>query len=135
MPRAFFAATPLNRINAESLLAYRESRVRDGRKPSYLNMEIGVIRRILKRAKRWHIIADDVRPLRETRSVGRALEHEDKLMLLRIAGSRPDWQVARCAATVALNTTMRGCELRGLRWRDVNLLDHMLTVRRSKTEG
>jgi hypothetical protein len=43
-PRAFFAAIPLNRMNAESLLAYRESRARDGRKPSYLNMEIGVIR-------------------------------------------------------------------------------------------
>jgi hypothetical protein len=51
-PRTFFGATPLNRINAESLLAYRESRARDGRKPSYLNMELGVIRRILKRAKR-----------------------------------------------------------------------------------
>jgi len=30
---------------------------------------------------------------------------------------------------------MRGCELKGLRWRDVNLIDRMLTVRRSKTEA
>jgi integrase len=134
-PRTFFAATRLNRINAESLLAYRESRARDGRKPSYLNMELGVIRRVLKRAKRWHMIADDVRPLKEARSVGKALAYEDKAMLLRIAASRPDWQVARCAAVVALNTTMRGCELRGLRWRDVNLLEHLLTIHRSKTEA
>jgi integrase len=36
---------------------------------------------------------------------------------------------------LALNTTMRGCELKGLRWRDVNLLDRILIVRRSKTEA
>src|SRR4029077_19570571 len=28
-----------------------------------------------------------------------------------------------------------GCELKGLRWRDVNLLDRALTVWRSKTEA
>lgn len=52
------------------------------------------------------MIADDVRPLKESRSVGKALAHEDRVMLLRIVATRPDWQVARCAAIVALNTTM-----------------------------
>jgi integrase len=49
--------------------------------------------------------------------------------------TRSEWQIVRCAAILALNTTMRGCELKGLRWRDVNLIDRMLTVRRSKTEA
>ncbi len=30
---------------------------------------------------------------------------------------------------------MRSCEIRGLRWRDVDLLDKMLTIRKSKTEA
>jgi len=134
-PSRFFQATPVARITAENLLAYRESRAKSGTGPAFVNMEMGVIRRILKRAKRWHIVAEDIRPLKERREVGRALAHEEKLRLLRLAQTRPEWQVARCAAILALNTTMRGCELRGLRWRDVNLIDRMLTVQRSKTEA
>jgi integrase len=98
-------------------------------------MEMGAIRRILKRAKGWHVVAEDIRPLKERREVGRAMAHEEKVRLLRLAAMRPERQVARCAAILALNTTMRGCELKGLRWRDVNLIDRMLTVRRSKTEA
>jgi len=134
-PSRFFGATPLARITTENLLAYRESRAKSGTGPAFVNMEMGVIRRILKRAKRWHIVAEDIRPLKERREVGRALAHEEKLRLLRLAETRPEWQVARCAAILALNTTMRGCELKGLRWRDVNLIDRMLTVQRSKTEA
>ena len=36
---------------------------------------------------------------------------------------------------LALNTTMRGCEIRGLRWRDINFLDRVATVHRSKTDA
>ena len=134
-PCKFFSVTPLVKITAESLLAYRESRAKDGLSPAYINMEMGTIRRILKRAKRWHIVADEIKPLKERREVGRALSPELKAKLLAMAGSRPEWQAVRCAIVLALNTTMRGCELKGLRWRDVDLLDRMLTIRRSKTEA
>ena len=134
-PRQFFGATSLNRIDSEGLFAYRDSRAKKGLKPSYLNMEMGVIRRVLKRGKRWHIVADDIRPLKERHDLGRALAPEQKLKLLRIAGSRPEWETAFFAAVLALNTTMRGCEIKGLRWRDINFLDCALTIRRSKTEA
>src|SRR5262249_44788391 len=136
-PSRFFEATPLTRITAESLLAYRESRAKTGAGPAYLNMEMGVIRRILRRAKRWHLLAEDIRPLKERRKVGRALAHEDKLRLLKLAERKPEWQVARLALILALNTTMRGCELKGLRWRDINLIDRTASVQRatSKTDA
>ena len=134
-PSRFFAATPLRRITAESLLSYRESRVKSGAEPYYVNMEMGAIRRILKRAKRWHVVAEDIRPLKERRpEAGRALLHEEKLRLLKLAEAKPEWQVARLALTLALNTTMRGCELKGLCWRDVDLIDRTLTVRRAATK-
>ena len=101
----------------------------------FLNMEMGALRRILKRAKRWHLVGEDLRPLKERRQVGRALSEEEKAMLLEIAATNPDWQVARCAAILVLKTTMRGCELKNLLWRDVNLLDRTVTIRRSKTEA
>jgi hypothetical protein len=34
---------------------------------------------------------------------------------------------------LALNTTMRACEIKGLLWQDVDLMDRTLTIRRSKT--
>jgi integrase len=37
--------------------------------------------------------------------------------------------------TMALNTTMRACEIRGLQWRDIDLMDRTLTIRRSKTDA
>jgi integrase len=134
-PSSFFGTMPLRRITTENLLAYRESRAKRGTGPVYVNMEMGSIRRILKRAKRWHIVAEDIHPLKERGEVGRAMAHEEKIRLLRIAAARPEWQTARCAAVLALNTTMRGCELKGLRWCDVNLIDRILTVRHSKTEA
>jgi len=63
-PSQFFAATTVTHITAEMLLTYRGSRAKGGVGPAYVNMEMGAIRRILKRAKRWHLIADDIRPLK-----------------------------------------------------------------------
>jgi integrase len=102
-------------------------------------MEIGVIRRILKKAKLWHFLAADIRPLRERHNIGRAMLQQamlqqEKLRLLKIVASRPDWQGAYCAAVLALNMTMRGCEVKALCWRDIDFLNRTLTVRRSKTE-
>ena len=134
-PRDFFGGLRLSRMSTEDLQAYREYRSKSGAGPAYINMEMGALGRMLKRAKRWHLVAADIRPLKERRRVGRALSSDEKASLLRIAESRPEWQVVRCAAVLALNTTMRGCELKGLRWRDVNLVDATLTINRSKTEA
>jgi integrase len=41
--------------------------------------------------------------------------------------------VAKCAAIITLNTTMRGGELKTLHWADGNLADKLVTVRKSKT--
>ena len=42
--------------------------------------------------------------------------------------------IAKCAAILALNTTMRGCELKGLRRGDVDLFEKTLTIRRETTK-
>ena len=36
---------------------------------------------------------------------------------------------------LALNTTMRTCEIKSLRWNDVDFLAGTVTIRRSKTEA
>jgi integrase len=84
-------------------------------------------------AKRRHIVVDDIKPLREPRRIGRALAPEQKQKLLEIASQKPEWETVYCAAILALNTTMRGCEIKGLLWADVDFFNRTATVRKSKT--
>jgi integrase len=131
--REYFGPTPVARVSAESILAYIRHRKGKGISNTTVNMEIGILRRVLKRAKRWHFVGDEVPHLPERKDIGRALAPDEKLRLLRIASSRPEWEIAYLASVLALNTTMRGCELKGLRWRYVDLIDRTLTVQNSKT--
>jgi hypothetical protein len=82
-PREFFQEKCLSKLSAEDVLRFREWRSEGGAGPAIINMEVGVIRRMLKRAKRWHQLGSDIRPLKEPRSIGRALSYEEKLRLLR----------------------------------------------------
>jgi hypothetical protein len=41
--------------------------------------------------------------------------------------------IQRISPVLALNTTMRGCENKGLRWRYINFLEKTLMIRKSKT--
>jgi integrase len=98
-------------------------------------MAVGLVRRILKRAKCWNALADEIRPLKEPRSIGKALSPDQKDQLLRIAAGNPDWQSARLAMELALCTRMRGVEIRNLTWADVDLPSRVLFVCRSKTDA
>ena len=142
-PKARFGATPLNRITADSLREYitwrKQQKPLRGDAPEIsnrtVNMEVAFIRRLLKRAKRLHVVADDLKPLPERRDIGRAMTLDEKLRLIQAAKTNPNWANARLALTLVLNSTMRGCEIKGLQWRDVNLIDRTLTIRHSKTEA
>jgi integrase len=133
--RQHLGTLPLAQIDAETVRGYMRLRKDTQISNTTINMEIGILRRVLKRAKRWHLLADEIPRLPERRDIGRALAPEDKLRLMRIASSRPDWRVAYLASLLALNTTMRGCEIRELCWRDIDLMGRTLTIRRSKTQA
>jgi integrase len=133
--RLHFERVTLVQISAESIMGYVTARKASGVGNRTVNLELGILRRILKRGKLWHRMADDIKPLPERRDIGRALTYEEKVRLLKTANSKPEWQIARLAMELALNTTMRACEIRGLVWRDINLLERTLTVRHSKTEA
>src|SRR5271155_5268194 len=134
-PKQHFRGKRLRDITAEDVLSYRQLRATAGAGPAIINMEVGGIRRMLKRAKRWSQITDDIHPLKEPRPIRQALSYEQKVRLLHAADSNPEWQNARLAMTLALCTTMRGVEIKNLHWRDVDLLRRSFTVRRSKTDA
>jgi integrase len=132
--KAFFGSTRVSRISADLVRDYIKHRKQQGMANKTVNLELELIRGVLKRAKCWSRIADEIKPLRVEENVGRALEPDEKLRLLKVAASRPEWQVAKCATILALNTTMRKVEIRGLRWRSVDLIGGSLTVQRKTTK-
>ena len=133
--KAGIGSVPVWRLTVEQVRTYLRERKTAGRSNATLNRELDIIRGVLKRAKRWHHFADEVRPLPVRENIGRALTYEEKVKLLKRAASRHEWQTAAWAARLALNTTMRGCEIKGLRWSDVDMIGRALTVKRSKTEA
>jgi integrase len=133
--KAGIGTVPVWRLTVDQVRAYLRERKAAGRSNATLNRELDIIRGVLKRAKRWHHFADDIRPLPVRENIGQALTYEEKVRLLKRAGSRQEWQNAAWAARLALNTTMRGHEIKGLRWRDVDMIGRTLRVMRSKTEA
>lgn len=131
-----FKVTPLYRISARDVAAYQTSRLEAGAGNRTINMEVTVMRLILRKAKLWFTLAEDVRMLPEKGNVvARVLTPQQKRLLFDVAASRDAWLVAYCAGVVAVNTSCRGIELRTLRWADVDLFKRELRIHRSKTEA
>ncbi|MBZ5611196.1 MAG: tyrosine-type recombinase/integrase [Acidobacteriia bacterium] len=129
-----FGEKPLLRFKAEDASGYQKARLDAGISGRTVNMETGVLRRMLKRAKIWNAISEDVKALPEDRSaVAKVLPPDLKRKLFETAVSRPEWMVAHCAAVLAVSTTCRGVEIKNLRWQDVDLFNRIATIRRSKT--
>ena len=134
--RKFFGDRPPLRIRAEAITAYQRVRRETGISGRTLNMEIGVLRRIMKRAKVWSVVAEDVKMDREnTGAIARVLTAEQKKTLFETAASKDEWIVVYCAAVLAVSTTCRGVELKHLRWRDVDLFERTIAIRRNKTQA
>ena len=134
--RRFFADSPVGRIKAEDIAAYQRQRRSTGISGRTLNMELGLLRQMMKRAKVWSVVAEDVKLDREnTRQVAKVLTSQQKRLLFNVASSQDGWLVAYCAAVLAVSTTCRGVELKHLRWCDADLFNRQITIRRSKTEA
>ena len=135
--RAFLDTKITGQITADDIRDYQAHRHQRGRSNRTINHEIGLLQRVLKRARVWQqiVVVGEVKRLPVSREFGRVLREAEKTRLLKVAGSRPEWQVVRCAAILAFNTTMRSGELKRLRWLDVDLEQRSITVCRSKTEA
>jgi len=111
-----FGEKPLLRFKAEDLSGYQKARLDAGVSGRTVNMETGVLRRMLKIGKVWNAISEDVKALPEQHgAVAKVLPADLKRKLFETAASRPEWLVAHCAAVLAVSTTCRGVEIKNLR--------------------
>jgi integrase len=101
-----------------------------------VNLEIDLLRGILKHEGQWDRLASDYKRLkRNGETPGRSLTSEQALRLFTTAESNSDWFVAYLAAVIANDTGMRGVELKNLRLADVNTDGRKISIHRSKTHG
>jgi len=129
-----FGGKQLCDITAQDLRAYQLVRIEQV-SPRTVNLELKVMRQLLRTTRLWSRIADDYKALKEnTKGPGRALTSEEEERLFAYAQKSLYWSAAYFAAIVAANTTMRGCELKGLQLRDVDLINGTVTIRRERTK-
>lgn len=95
-------------------------------------MEVGLLRRILKRAKLWTPFAGEVVLFNETSTIARVLSPAEKDRLFKVAAANPRWFVAHAAAEIAAATSCRKVELRHVRWRDVDFENALFSVQTTK---
>jgi integrase len=130
-------------IGPDDVLDYRRARLADGVSNRTVNMEVGCIRGILKRAGLWAEIVQELPglKLRENADVGRALSPEDdrKLLAAVKASKAPSLFPLY---TVAIETGLRSAEIKALRrkdllleWKNGCIVSGEIIVPKSKTEA
>ncbi len=129
----FFGKMLLCDITAADIAAYQAKRLNEGASPKTVNLELGTVRAILRKHRMWAAIQPDVRMLRTSEQIGRAISAEEETKL-RDACRESRSRSLLPVVAVALSTAMRYSELRHLHWANMNLPGRSITVGKSKTE-
>jgi integrase len=129
-----FGKLLLSEIRREQISRYQRARLKEGASNRTVNIEVGLVRLVLRKAKLWHNIADDITMLKERADIGRELS-DDEIHRLLAACKASVSRGLYPAVLTSIHTGLRSQELRLLRWHQVNLLEGTITVGKSKTEG
>jgi integrase len=101
-----------------------------------INKEIELWGQILTKAKLWRRLEEDYRPLKTVASdIGRALTREQLRHLAEVASRRKDWEAAFYGSVLAVNTGLRGGEIKKLRIGSLDLEHRRLSIRREDAKS
>ena len=84
-----FGSIKVNRITVEMVRTYMADRTAANVANKTINLELGVLRSVLKRAKLWHLFMDEIKPLPVRSQIGRAMTLDEKLRLAKVAAMKP----------------------------------------------
>jgi integrase len=129
-----FGKSMLGEIDKAQISKYQRARLKEKASPRSINIEIALVRLVLRDAKLWQNIAREVKMLEEESDVGRELSDDEAYRLLtacKASASRSLYP----GVLVSIHTGLRSHELRLLRWRQVDLAKGAITVGKSKTKG
>jgi integrase len=133
--RAFFSGKRLRQVTAENIQAYQTHRIGEGKAAKTVNHEVKLLLQLLKKAKLLGRIGDEVELLPLNSEPRRMLTPAQKQRVFETAALKPEWQTAYCAALLTVNTSVRPAELRRLLWSDLDPVNRLLTVRKSKSDA
>ena len=127
-----FGDVPLSAITTTTIADFQRARHDAGIANRTINMDVGVLSRVLKFCGRWRALADHVKNLPERqRPIGRALTTEERRRLFDVAASNPEWSTSTAPRS---SRPTRRCVPKHVRRFDVDLVKRLLHVRRSKNE-
>jgi len=130
----FFGKMLVCDISSDNIGCYQGARLKEGASPKTINLEVATLRAVLRKHRLWATIQPDVRMLRLSEDVGRAITRDEEAALLAACQSSRSRSLYT-AVVLALNTCMRHSELRLLKWKQVNFVARTITVGASKTEA
>jgi integrase len=129
-----FGKLTLPEITPAHISRYQRARLKQNASPRSINIEVALIRLVLRKAKLWANIQDEVKMLKERRDVGRELS-DDEVHRLLTACKASTSRGLYPAVLTSIHTGLRSQELRLLRWRQVDLIEGTIIVGKSKTQG
>ena len=126
----------LSKITSHTIETYQAKRFEQGAGPRTINIEVfNVLSQILRKSKLWGRISDDVKRLPEPkREIGQVLSEKQERKLFLTARKNSRWQVAYCASVLEATTASRGCEIKSLRLKSVDLKNKTITIQREGTK-
>jgi integrase len=129
-----FGKLMLSEISPALISRYQRARLKEKASPRSVNIEVALIRLVLRKAKLWANLQDEVKMLKERSDVGRELS-DDEVHRLLTACKASTSRGLYPAVLTSIHTGLRSQELRLLRWRQVDLIEGTIIVGKSKTEG
>jgi integrase len=129
-----FGKLLLSEIRGEHVSRYQRARLKERASNRTVNIEVDLLRLALRKAKLWSNIADDVTMLKERTDVGRELSDDEVHRLLSACRANASRGLYPAVLT-SIHTGLRSQELRLLRWHQVDLIEGIITVGKSKTQG
>jgi integrase len=121
-------------IDARDVARYQQKRLEEGASPKTINLEVGTLRAILKRAGQWARLQPEVKMLSTRDDVGRAIPAEEEAVLLQ-ACARSRSRSLLPFVTLAIETGARYGVIRTLQWGGVDFENRCLKWGKDKTEA
>lgn len=127
----FFGSQKLEDITAERVEQYKVAK--QALNPKTLNLQLGVLRKLLATAQEWLLIEGipRIKLLKVPQPDFKRLTIQESDRLIAVAQEEP-W---RTMTLVALKTGMRYSELSALKWDDIDWERGVIAVKRSVVEG
>ncbi|HEY3706045.1 MAG TPA: integrase [Terracidiphilus sp.] len=121
-------------IEAADIAEYQKARLAEPKNPSNrsINMDIGVLRKILIYTGHWARLKDEVHMLPERADVGKALTAEQEALLLQEC-ARSVSRALLPFVTLAIDTGARYDTIRTLQWGRVDLQKRRIQIGKDKT--